>query len=173
MPTYETTDFAIIDAAPERVFRALTDEYAGRTHWWTEVECTPVGDIPFGHVGAICRSTVRNRGVARFEWRTAEIISDRYIRFEYLEGDIAGYADMRLEPLGDKTRVEYGWRVRTRGKASIIGPLLNLKKRHSEVMQSGFCKLNKYLASVPDESGIANRDPCLLPPAAPSGSCAP
>jgi uncharacterized protein YndB with AHSA1/START domain len=149
MPSYDTTDFAIIDATPERVFRALSDEYAGKTHWWTEVESEPVGDIPFGRVGAICSSTVRNRGVARFKWRTAEIVDDRYIRFEYLDGDIAGYADLRLEPLGDKTRVEYRWRVKTRGKASIIGPLLNLKKRHSEVMQSGFRKLEEYLAADP------------------------
>jgi uncharacterized protein YndB with AHSA1/START domain len=149
MPTYETTDFAIIDGTPERVFRALSDEYAGRTHWWTEVECRPVGDIPFGQVGAICTSTVRNRGVARFKWRTDEIIEDRYIRFEYLDGDIAGYADLRLEPLGDKTRVEYRWRVKTLGKASILGPLLNLKKRHSEVMRSGFAKLDAYLAATP------------------------
>ena len=153
MPTYETTDFAIIDATPERVFRALTDEYAGRTHWWTEVECKAVGDIPFGQVGAVCTSTVRNRGVARFKWRTAEIVEGQYIRFEYLEGDIAGYADLTLEPIGDKTRVEYRWRVRTRGTASIIGPLLNIKKRHSELMRSGFRKLNAYLASAAGPPG--------------------
>lgn len=148
MPSYETTDVAIINAAPERVFRALSDEYAGKTHWWTEVESTPVGDIPFGQVGAVCVVTVRNGGgVARFKWRTVEIIDDHYIRFEYFDGDIAGYADMRLEPVGDKTRVEYHWRVKTRGKANILGPLLNIKRRHAEVMQSGFRKLNEQLAS--------------------------
>ncbi len=151
MPSYDTSDFAIIDATPERVFRALSDEYAGKTHWWTEVECMPIGDIPFGAVGAICTSTVRNRVVARFKWRTAEIVDDCYIRFEYLDGDIEGYADMRLEPFGDKTRVEYRWRVKTRGKANIIGPLVNIKKRHSEVMQSGFRKLGEYLASAPPQ----------------------
>jgi len=147
MPSYDTTDSAIIDATPDRVFRAFSDEYAGRTHWWTEVECRPLGDIPFGQVGAICSSTVRNHGVARFKWRTAEIVDDHYIRFEYLDGDIAGYADVRFEPVGDKTRVEYRWRVKTRGKANVLGPLLNIEKRHSEVMQSGFRKLNEWLAS--------------------------
>ena len=57
MPSYDTTDYAIIDATPVWVFRVLSDEYAGRTHWWTEVECRPIGDIPFGQVGAICTST--------------------------------------------------------------------------------------------------------------------
>jgi uncharacterized protein YndB with AHSA1/START domain len=150
MPSYDATDFAIIDATPDRVFRALSDEYAGRTHWWTEVECRPLGDIPFGQAGAICASTVRNHGVARFKWRTAEIVDGHYIRFEYLDGDIVGYADVRFEPVGDKTRVEYRWRVKTRGKASILGPLLNIKKRHSEVMQSGFRKLNEWFASDSD-----------------------
>jgi uncharacterized protein YndB with AHSA1/START domain len=148
MPSYDVTDFAIIDAPPERVFRALADEYSGVTHWWKEVECQQLGDIPFGQVGAVCLSTVRNRGVARFKWRTSEIISDHYMRFEYFDGDLEGFADVRLEPLGeDKTRLEYRWRVKTRGKASIIGPLLNIKKRHSEVMRSGFAKLNEVLTS--------------------------
>lgn len=145
MPSYDITDDAMIDATPERVYRALSEEYAGNTHWWTEVESRPVGEIPFGQVGAVCVVTVRNHGTARFSWRTAEIIEDHYIRFEYLDGDIAGFADMRLEPVGDKTRVEYRWRVKTRGKANIIGPLLNLKKRHSEVMHSGFRKLNEHM----------------------------
>lgn len=137
----------MIDATPEVVFRALSEEYAGVTHWWTEVESTPVGGIPFGQVGAVCVVTVRNHGTARFSWRTAEIVNDQYMRFEYLDGDIAGFADVRFEPEGDRTRVEYRWRVKTRGKASIIGPLLNLKKRHSEVMQSGFRKLNEHLTA--------------------------
>lgn len=151
MPSYETTDKAIIHATPHRVFSALSDEYAGRTHWWTEVDSRPTGDIPFGEVGAVCVVAVRSRGItARFKWRTAEIIDDHYIRFEYHEGDIAGYADLRLEPEGgpegETTRVEYHWRVRTRGKAHLLGPLFNLKKRHQEVMQSGFAKLNAYLS---------------------------
>lgn len=149
MPSYDVTDFAIVDATPERVFAALADEYAGRTHWWTEVRCRMEGDIPFGEVGAICASSVHNIATAHFKWRTSEVIQDHYIRFEYLEGDVEGYADMKLEPVGvDKTRVEYRWRVKTRGKANIIGPLVNIKKRHSEVMHSGFRKLNEYLAEA-------------------------
>jgi len=147
MPTYETTDVAMINATPSRVFAALSDEYAGRTHWWTEVNSSQIGDIPFGQVGAVCAVEVRTHGItARFKWRTSEIIDDHYIRFEYHEGDIAGYADLRLVPDGEATRVEYHWRVKTRGKAHILGPLFNLKKRHQEVMLSGFAKLNAYLA---------------------------
>jgi hypothetical protein len=99
-----------------------------------------------GRVQTGGRHPVRPCGVARFKWRTAEIVDDRYIRFEYLDGDIAGFADLKLEPVGDKTRVEYRWQVKTRGKANIIGPLFNIKKRHSEVMQSGFRKLNEQFA---------------------------
>ena len=148
MPSYETTDIAIINATPSQVFRALSDEYAGKTHWWTEVDSHQVGDVPLGEVGAVTVVSVHNRGItARFKWRTAEIIDGHYIRFEYHEGDIAGYADLRLLAEGETTRVEYHWSVRTRGKANILGPLFNLKKRHQEVMQSGFAKLNAYLAA--------------------------
>jgi uncharacterized protein YndB with AHSA1/START domain len=146
MPVYDITDSAVIAATPERVFRALSDEYAGKTHWWTEVDSRPVGDIPFGQPGAVCVVTVRSRGVAHFKWRTAEFVDDQYMRFEYLDGDIEGFADLTLEPVGEETRVEYRWRVKTRGKANIIGPLLNLKKRHSEVMRSGFRRLGEHLA---------------------------
>jgi len=148
MPSYDVTDEAIIDATPERVFRALVDEYAGLTHWWAQVESRPVGDIPFGQVGAICTVTVRNHGTARFSWRTAEILENHFIRFEYLDGDLVGYGDLKLEPVGDKTRVEYRWRVKTRGKAHIIAPLLNIRRRHSEVIRAGFRALGEELATA-------------------------
>ena len=53
MSSYDVTDSAVIDATPERVFALLVDEYAGRTHWWTQVESKPVGDIPFGELDAV------------------------------------------------------------------------------------------------------------------------
>ena len=147
MPSYDVTDSAIIDATPERVFSAFVDEYSGVTHWWTQVESRPVGDIPFGQVGAVCTVTVRNHGTAHFTWRTAEVTENRFIRFEYLDGDLVGYGDLKLEPVGGKTRISYHWQVKTRGKANILGPLLNIRKRHSEVIQAGFRKLNEQVAS--------------------------
>lgn len=160
MPSYDITDHAIIDATPEQIFQVLVDEYAGRTHWWTQVESKPIGDIPFGQVGAVCTVTVRNHGTARFTWRTARIIEDHLIRFEYLDGDLVGYGDLKLEPVGDKTRIEYHWKVKTRGKAHIIAPLLNIKKRHSEVIHAGFKALNEQFTSpqagrVPQSHTIA------------------
>lgn len=147
MPAYDVTDTAIISGTPEQVFRALFDEYSGNTHWWTQVESTPVGDIPFGQVGAVSTVVVRNHGKARFSWRTAEIRENNFIRFEYLKGDLAGYGDLKLEPMGDnRTRISYHWQVRTRGKAHIIGPLLNIKKRHSQVIQAGFRALDEQVA---------------------------
>jgi uncharacterized protein YndB with AHSA1/START domain len=146
VPAYDVTDEAILNATPERVFRALVDEYAGVTHWWKQVESKPVGDIPFGQVGAVCTVTVRNHGTARFTWRTAEILENHRIRCEYLEGDLTGYGDLTLEPVGQATRIEYRWRVKTRGRANILGPLLNLKRRHSEVIQAGFRALAQHLA---------------------------
>jgi len=149
MPSYDVTDQAIIDAPPEKVYAALVDEYAGITHWWTQVESKPIGDIPFGQVGAVCRVTVRNHGFARFTWRTADILENNYIRFEYLDGGLVGYGDLRLEPVGDKTRIEYRWRVKTRGVANIIGPLLSLRRRHSEVIRAGFLALNDAVSPHP------------------------
>ncbi len=146
MPSYDVLDTALVNASPERVFRALVDEYAGVTHWWTQVESVQVGEIPFGQPGAICTVTVRNHGTARFSWRTAEILENHSIRFEYLKGGLVGYGDLTLEPEGDRTRIGYHWRVKTRGTASIVGPLLNLERRHSEVIQAGFRALAEQVA---------------------------
>ena len=148
MPSYDLTDAAVIDATPEHIFRALLDEYSGVTHWWTQVESKPVGDIPFGQVGAACTVTVRNRGTAHFTWKTVEIIENRFIRFEYVDGDLVGYGDLTLDSVGDTTRIEYHWRITTRGKANILGPLLNIKKRHSQVIQAGFRLLNERVTSM-------------------------
>lgn len=150
MPSYDVIDRAVINATPEQIYRALVDEYSGVTHWWTQVESRPVGEIPFGRPGAVCTVTVRNRGTARFTWRTAEIVENDLIRFEYLKGDLAGYGDLRLEPVGEATRVSYHWQVTTRGKAHIIGPLLNISKRHSQVMQAGFRALAEQVARPQD-----------------------
>ena len=146
MSSYNVIDSAHIDATPEQVFHLLVDEYAGHTHWWTQVESKPVGDIPFGEVGAVCTVTVRNRGTARFSWKTTRIVENRLFRFEYLEGDLVGYGDLTLEPVGDRTRIEYHWQVKTRGKASILGPLLNIRKRHSQVIRAGFEALNAHVS---------------------------
>jgi len=153
MSSYDVTDSAVIDATPGRVFALLVDEYAGRTHWWTQVESKPVGDIPFGEVGAVCTVTVRNHGTAHFSWKTTEIVENRFFRFEYLEGDLVGYGDLKLDPQGDKTRIEYRWRVKTRGKANILGPLLNIRKRHSQVIQAGFAALNAQVARGTESAG--------------------
>lgn len=150
MPSYDVTDHALLDATPERVFHILLDEYAGRTHWWTHVESVPVGDIPFGEVGAVCVVTVRNHGTARFSWKTTQIVENRFFRFEYLDGDLAGHGDLKLEPVDDQTRIEYRWRVTTRGKANILGPLLNIRKRHSEVIVAGFRALAEQVALPPE-----------------------
>lgn len=147
MPSYDVIDEAIINAPSERVYRALVDEWSGVTHWWSQVEAKPIGDIPFGQVGAVCSSTVRNRGTARFKWRLTEVDPGRFMRSEYFEGPLIGYGDVRLEPVGeDKTRISYHWQVRTRGIGNILGPMLNIKKRHSEVIQNGFRALGEHLA---------------------------
>jgi uncharacterized protein YndB with AHSA1/START domain len=146
VPSYDVTDEAIIEAPPARVFRALLDEYAGVTHWWTQVESTPIGDVPFDQVGAKCRVTVRNHGAAHFTWKTIEVVENRLMRFEYVDGDIVGHGDLTLDPAGDGTRIAYRWRVRTRGLASIAGPLLGISRRHSEVIQAGFRALEEFTA---------------------------
>ncbi len=155
MPSYEAIDQALIHATPERVFRALVDEYSGVTHWWTPVEAKPIGEIPFGQVGAVSRVTVRNHGTARFTWKTTEIVENRLFRFEYLDGDLSGFGDLRLEPEGDATRISYLWKVKTRGRAHILGPLLNIRKRHSEVIQEGFRALAEELARR-EQSAVAD-----------------
>lgn len=152
MKRYSATDEAVIHARPPEVFRALLDEFSGVTHWWApHVRITPVSDPPFDHVGATARSAVHSGVTVYFLWRIAASEPDRLIRIEYVEGDLVGVATLTLEPTHGGTLLSYEWDTRpVSWRARLLAPILNMGKRHSEVMRRGPEGLEAYLSKMAD-----------------------
>jgi hypothetical protein len=160
VPSYSAVDQATILARPPAVFRALIDECSGLTHWWAPwVVVSSADGERFDHVGATATSAVHNIVTARFTWRIADLRENELIAIEYLDGDLVGMGVLTLEPLGDDTQLRYEWEVRTKGlKAGLLGPLLRMDKRHSQVVEAGFVGLNAFLA---DKAAAGARGPSV------------
>jgi uncharacterized protein YndB with AHSA1/START domain len=147
MAEIDVVDEAIIDADPATVYKALINEVKGSTHWWMPYwESKPRGDITVGQVGAITDITAHSAGTTKFTVKTTEIIENKLIRVEFVEGDFLGDGEWTLVPENGKTKIRFRWKVRpNRFLTKLMSRFVNIGKIHSKVMQAGFEGLNKYL----------------------------
>jgi hypothetical protein len=145
----DAEDSALIDADPAAVRRAIVDEAAGRTHWWSPYwEATPRGDIPPDRVGGMYDVVVHSGVTVRFTARVVEI-SEAHLRVEYIGGAYRGTGTWDFEPEHGKTRLRFRWRVQPKGWLSWLLRLSPSSARearsHHAVMNAGFAGLNRYL----------------------------
>lgn len=87
MREIDVTDEALIGAGPTVVYQAILDELTGKTHWSPYVEMKPRGEIPANQVGGMVDITVHRLGTPKFTSKTIEVIENKKVRFEYIEGD--------------------------------------------------------------------------------------
>jgi hypothetical protein len=132
----------------------LQDEFNGRTAWWSPYwEAQQRGPTPLDQIGGTIDITVHPRGdswapfTPRFSSRVTAIEPSRRLQADLFDGTFEGTIEWRLEPLGDQTRVEVEFRVRTSGVIpSLLALVVNMGERHSETMQRGFAGLARHLA---------------------------
>ena len=146
-------DEVVIDADPATVAKAITDEAAGKTHWWLPLwEAKQRGDIPPNQVGGIFDITVHGRrGTVKFTAKTTEI-KENMARVEYVEGAFRGEGIWTFEPVDGKTRLRFRWRVRPSGwLLRLLAPFIDIGQSHHEVMKAGFEGLNQYVKHLKGE----------------------
>ena len=148
MPSWKVMDEAIINAAPSAVFRALVDEYSGRSSWWKPfLEAKLRGGGKALQGGSTFDIHVRYRGKARFTGEITEIVECRLIRVAYTGGDFLGEGEWTLRPSDGKTKLNFLWSVRSdRFLLTLISPFVDVGKNHSEVVRLGFMGLNDHLS---------------------------
>ena len=149
VPKFDVLNEAIIDSSPMVVYKAILNEYAGVTHWWTPyLESQLGGDMPIDREGAIVDITIHlhHMTVSRFSCKITKIVEAKSVELEYVKGDYAGTGEWTFEPTDGKTKVQFRWKVRPKRLPFLLSPFLDNGKMHSDVMQKGFKALNSYLS---------------------------
>jgi hypothetical protein len=148
MPKIDVLDKGIIDSSPLTVYKAVLDEYSGRTHWMPDsLTFKPRGGKPFDCVGAICDINGHSHGAsAKFSVELKKLVEGRLIEME-LAGDFLGTETWTFEPTDGGTRVQLHWVGRTNKLLlSLFSPFLNVEKMHSDATQKGFKGCNSLLS---------------------------
>jgi uncharacterized protein YndB with AHSA1/START domain len=143
-------DEAIIDASPERVFRALIEECNGKTHWWMpHLETKPMEGKQFGEEGSTMEMTVHRFGTPRLGVRLTGGVEGEAMTWEIFEGGSLGTAEWTFEPVAPgKTKVTLRWDVvLKRPLFRMFGPRI-LGRVHSGVVHAGFDGMNRYLSGL-------------------------
>ncbi len=148
MAKVDVTDEAIIDSPPPTVYKTLLNELSGITQWWLpDLQCKSRDGNLVNYEGAIFDATIHPESRMRVKVSTkiTKLIEPKSIDLEYL-GDFIGTGKYTLEPIEGKTKLKFRFNVKTNKLLiSLLAPLVNLPKAHSEVMQFGFKACNNYL----------------------------
>ena len=147
MPKYDVLDEATIDADVSTVFSAILDVNNYFKWWMPHLEGKIRGDEKIVREGSLYDIKVHHRyGTTKFTIKAVEIVKEKAIKTEYIEGDFLGEAEWSFKSLNGKTKVGYRWKVRSnKFLISLLSPFINVPKMHSKVMQAGFKGLNEYL----------------------------
>ncbi len=147
MREYDVTEEDWFDTDPSRVFRALIDESAGTTHWWTpDLEIHPTSGAG-AEIGSTFEMEVSARP-RRLRWsgRVTERVEDRRLRAEFTDGDFVGEGLWTVDFVGGETRLRYRFHVLPNGVSMrLFAPFIDFARRHSQVMRRGFAALHGYL----------------------------
>jgi hypothetical protein len=148
MPKADATDEAVIDAPPLVVYKAVLDEYAGRTMLWMPfVEIKSKGNIAMDCEGGICDVITRSHGLSgKFTDKVTKLEEGKLIALE-LAGDLVGTETWAFEPIGEKTKVTIHWIGGTNTILfALLGPFVSVNKVHSEITQKALAALGSHLS---------------------------
>ncbi len=146
MPKFDVSDEAVIDAAPVTVFKIILDELSGVTHFMPGYEFKP--RTPMDHEGGTSDAKASSHGIAaKFIVKVKRIEKDKSIELE-LSGDLTGTEQWTFESVDGKTEVK----IRLIGVTNkllftLLSPVANIGKIHSESMQKGFKAINSSLSN--------------------------
>ncbi len=148
MQEIDVVDEATVNGSPMVIYRAVVNELAGLTHWWMPVlESKPeAGATRIDHEGAVFDALVHGeKRTMTTSNRVTKIREGELIQVE-IWGDFRGVGTWTFEPMDNKTRVRFRWKVRPHRMAYVFAYyFVDMGKRHSEVMRKGFEALERSL----------------------------
>lgn len=144
MSKFDVSDEALIDAQTFVVFKIILDEFSGITHFIPGYEFRPRTSME--KEGGIADAKASSHGIAvKFIVKVTKIEKDKSIELD-LVGDLKGTEQWTFEPIDGKTKVN----IRLIGATNkllftLLSPIANIGKIHSESMQKGFKAINSSL----------------------------
>lgn len=104
----------------------------------------------FGTVGAVLESFVRTKWPVRHTKVTTDVVPNRSIRVEYVDGWLRREALWTFLEEDGNTRIAYRWRTNPAGSLRFMAPVLSLAKSHSRVTTAGLTNLQEQLSRRPE-----------------------
>ncbi len=147
-PKYNVVDEGIVEAESVVVFKAVMDELAGVTHWSPPNVTHKIrGDAPLQE-GSIFDSSIKAKGLTtRFTHKVTKIVEGKSIEYD-VTGDAIGVGKWIFDPKDQMTTVKFLFDFRTnRLLLSVLSPVVDFGKQHSNIMQSLFKACNNYFSS--------------------------
>lgn len=144
MPEYNAKAEAIINADVNIVFNAILDANNFR-RWMPDAEMHIMGEEKILQKGSEARVLF---GTLNWTEKVVDIVTNKSIQIEYLEGDLQGKYEYTFEPIDGKTKLKINLKVKpTTFLLKIISFLMpkTASKLHSGTLLRGFKGLNEYL----------------------------
>lgn len=153
MAKYDLMDEAVVGLEPGEVIQALADEAAGRSSWghpW--VRMRQRGNTAFNEVGAVLDlawslngHVDRRLGTVDLTAHVTRVTPGRRVEMDYT-GDLAGTVVWTFDPLDEgHTRIATRWTEDPHSLlVRLLGPVANVPRTHSRVMQETFRRLERY-----------------------------
>lgn len=151
---YDVIDEEIIYADTKTVYNAILSEFSGHTRYWMPYFGVTLrrGNTP-DEIGALMDMTVYSIPKIRFSVTTTEVEKNRMLRFQYVKGAFRGEGVWKFQNLEGITNIIFHWRANPSWlMLRLLGPLIDIPKSHSKVIQAGFKNLKKHLR-VQTQSG--------------------
>jgi hypothetical protein len=145
----DVIDETVIDSSPMEVYKAILNEFSGVTNWWMPYNgFKSKGDMPVDHEGAVFELIVLPKSrIASFKVsvKVVKLVEANSIKLDF-SGALVGTEEYTFEPKDEKTKLQIHLNAKSNKLSlSLVSPLVNLGKKHSDNMRKGFKALNNYL----------------------------
>lgn len=156
MSTFKVVSQRTVAGTPGQCWQAILDEVEGRSRWWQPYVVQNIhpgqGADRLGSEIDIAANAdghpERVWGTATWVSRLTEMVPERRLTWEYVEGSFRGSITWTLAPVGDDhTHITVQWYADPTGANRVFASFYDEPADHARIMEYGFDGLESYIAS--------------------------
>ena len=156
MSTYKVVSQRIVAGTPAQCWQAVLDEVEGRSRWWQPfvMQHIHVGSRA-DQLGSEIEGSASVEGHPDRLWgtvtwvsRLTEMVPERRLTWEYVEGSFSGSITWTFAPVGDDhTHITVQWYADPIGANRMLANFYDEPSDQARIMERGFDGLSKYIDS--------------------------